>query len=125
VGRAAPYCSCRCRWKPGYVGGQPAPRAARVISGTGAVIKLREEAETKGITTDASIWLTTAIGMGASMGRETTATVSFLPALRLLSALKRLVGGDTRSGRPLVAARFGARICDSAYISACPFFLCA
>jgi putative Mg2+ transporter-C (MgtC) family protein len=58
--------------------------------GAGAIIKLQNEHEIKGLTTAASIWLTAAIGVAAGMGREATAVLSTLLALLILSALRRL-----------------------------------
>jgi putative Mg2+ transporter-C (MgtC) family protein len=57
--------------------------------GAGAIIKLQNEHEIKGLTTAASIWLTAAIGISAGMGREATAVVSTLLALVILSMLRR------------------------------------
>ncbi len=52
--------------------------------GAGAIIKLSNEMEIKGLTTAASIWMTAAIGIAAGMGRESTAVVSTLFALLIL-----------------------------------------
>lgn len=57
--------------------------------GAGAIIKLRNEHEIRGLTTAASIWLTAAIGIAAGMGRESTALLSALMALFILSMLGR------------------------------------
>ncbi|QEI06091.1 MgtC/SapB family protein [Pigmentiphaga aceris] len=57
--------------------------------GAGAIIKLRNEHEIRGLTTAASIWLTAAIGIAAGMGREATAVLSTLMALVILSMLRR------------------------------------
>ena len=57
--------------------------------GAGAIIKLRNEHEIRGLTTAASIWLTAAIGIAAGMGRESTALLSTLMALFILSMLGR------------------------------------
>jgi len=57
--------------------------------GAGAIIKLRNEHEIRGLTTAASIWLTAAIGIAAGMGRESTALLSALLALFILSLLGR------------------------------------
>lgn len=57
--------------------------------GAGAIIKLRDENEIRGLTTAASIWLTAAIGIAAGMGRESTALLSTLLALFILSMLGR------------------------------------
>ena len=55
--------------------------------GTGAIIMGNREVETRGLTTGASIWVTAAIGVAAGMGRETTAVLSTLIALLILSVV--------------------------------------
>jgi putative Mg2+ transporter-C (MgtC) family protein len=57
--------------------------------GAGAIIKLNDEQEIKGLTTAASVWLTAAIGVAAGMGREMTAVLSALLALFILAVLRR------------------------------------
>jgi putative Mg2+ transporter-C (MgtC) family protein len=57
--------------------------------GAGAIIKLSQEREIKGLTTAASIWLTAAIGVAAGMGRESTAVLSTFFALFILAVLRR------------------------------------
>jgi putative Mg2+ transporter-C (MgtC) family protein len=57
--------------------------------GAGAILKLRERNDIKGLTTAASVWLTAAIGVAAGMGRETTAVVSAVFAFVILSLLRR------------------------------------
>ena len=52
--------------------------------GAGAIIKLSQEQEIKGLTTAASIWLTAAIGIAIGMGRELTAVLSTVFALFIL-----------------------------------------
>lgn len=59
--------------------------------GAGAIIKLSQEQEIKGLTTAASIWLTAAIGVAAGMGRESTAILSTLFALFILAVLRHAV----------------------------------
>lgn len=56
--------------------------------GAGAIIKLSEGQKITGLTTAASIWLTAAIGAAAGMGRITTAILSAVLALIILSALR-------------------------------------
>ncbi|MGE8682092.1 MAG: MgtC/SapB family protein [Achromobacter marplatensis] len=58
--------------------------------GAGAIIKLSDEREIRGLTTSASIWMTAAIGVAAGMGREATALVSTLMALFVLAVLRRV-----------------------------------
>ena len=73
--------------------------------GAGAIIKLRNEHEIRGLTTAASIWLTAAIGIAAGMGRESTALLSALMALFILSMLGRFshqLGKDLeKNGQPV------------------------
>lgn len=67
--------------------------------GAGAIIKMSEEGQIKGLTTAASIWLTAAIGVAAGMGREATALFSTLLAFIILSALHKLdkhIGARTK-----------------------------
>lgn len=64
--------------------------------GAGAIIKLNQEQEIKGLTTAASVWLTAAIGVAAGMGREMTAILSALLALFILAALRR-AGSERRN----------------------------
>jgi putative Mg2+ transporter-C (MgtC) family protein len=59
--------------------------------GAGAIIKLSQAEEIKGLTTAASVWLTAAIGIAAGLGRETTAVLSTLFALFILAVLRRIV----------------------------------
>jgi putative Mg2+ transporter-C (MgtC) family protein len=58
--------------------------------GAGAIIKLSEKEQIKGLTTAASIWATAAIGITAGMGHEMTAVLSALLALVILAVLPRL-----------------------------------
>lgn len=57
--------------------------------GAGAIIKLSQDREIRGLTTAASIWLTAAIGIAAGMGREMTAILSTVLALIILALLRR------------------------------------
>ena len=58
--------------------------------GAGAIIKLSEDREVKGLTTAASIWLTAAIGAAAGMGRITSAILCAVLALVILAVLPYL-----------------------------------
>ena len=58
--------------------------------GAGAIIKLSDKEQIKGVTTAASIWATAAIGIAAGMGREATAILSTAFALLILAALPRI-----------------------------------
>jgi len=53
--------------------------------GAGAIVKLSRDGEIRGLTTAASIWLTSAIGITVGMGRETTAVLTTLLALAILT----------------------------------------
>jgi len=55
--------------------------------GAGSIIVGTKEAETRGLTTAAGIWVTAAIGMAAGIGRESTAVLSTLIALLVLSVV--------------------------------------
>ena len=55
--------------------------------GAGAIIMGNKDTETRGLTTAAGIWVTAAIGMAAGMGRESTAVLSTLIALFILSVI--------------------------------------
>ena len=55
--------------------------------GAGAIIMGTKEVETRGLTTAAGIWVTAAIGMAAGMGRESTAVLSTVIALLILSVV--------------------------------------
>jgi putative Mg2+ transporter-C (MgtC) family protein len=58
--------------------------------GAGAIIKLRDEHEIKGLTTAAGIWLTAAIGIAAGLGQQATAFVSTVFALVILAAVRHI-----------------------------------
>lgn len=60
----------------------------------GAILKGYSEDEVHGLTTAASLWMTTAIGLGVGLGRDTTAALStllVLGILRLEGPLRRWV----------------------------------
>ena len=59
----------------------------------GAILKLEREEQVHGLTTAASVWMTSAIGIAAGLGREMTAalaTALVLFILLLERPLKRL-----------------------------------
>ena len=61
----------------------------------GTILKSTGEEQVQGLTTAAGLWLTAAIGLAAGMGRETTAVLSTLIALAILTLegpLRRLAG---------------------------------
>lgn len=55
--------------------------------GAGAIIQGNNQTETRGLTTAAGIWVTAAIGVAAGIGRESTAVLSTLLALFILSVV--------------------------------------
>jgi putative Mg2+ transporter-C (MgtC) family protein len=66
--------------------------------GGGAILKLSEERRVHGLTTAASIWLATAVGIGAGLGRLLSAflgTVLALVILSLLARVERWIGGGS------------------------------
>jgi putative Mg2+ transporter-C (MgtC) family protein len=58
--------------------------------GAGAILKLSEERRIEGLTTAANIWLTSAIGIAAGLGREGSAILGTLLALIVLAPLQWL-----------------------------------
>ncbi|NML17539.1 MgtC/SapB family protein [Azohydromonas caseinilytica] len=58
--------------------------------GAGAVLKLSEQGEIRGLTTAASIWATAAIGVAVGQGREATALLATLIVLAILVVLAQL-----------------------------------
>jgi len=53
--------------------------------GAGAIIKHRSRETVHGLTTAAGVWMTAAIGVACGLGRETTAVISTILALAVLS----------------------------------------
>jgi putative Mg2+ transporter-C (MgtC) family protein len=60
--------------------------------GAGTIIKNGSNEEIVGLTTAAGIWLTAAIGIAAGMGRESTAVLSTVLALVILTLMPRASG---------------------------------
>jgi putative Mg2+ transporter-C (MgtC) family protein len=58
--------------------------------GAGAILKLTSEREIHGLTTAASLWMTTAVGVAVGLGRLGVAAVSVALAWVILSVLARL-----------------------------------
>lgn len=58
--------------------------------GAGSIIKLNDRESVKGLTTAASIWFTAAIGVAAGMGRQSSAVLSTLLALAILSCITKV-----------------------------------
>ncbi|MRV75149.1 MgtC/SapB family protein [Duganella sp. FT92W] len=73
--------------------------------GAGAILKLKDENQITGLTTAAGVWLTSAVGIAAGMGREATAVLSAVFALVILSLVhhgveKKRKGPPPHSGNP-------------------------
>jgi putative Mg2+ transporter-C (MgtC) family protein len=69
--------------------------------GAGAILKRSDDAEVKGLTTAAGLWLTCAIGIAVGLGREASAALGTLLALLILTAVGRVssrLEHDKRSG---------------------------
>lgn len=68
--------------------------------GAGAILKLIDQGEIKGLTTAAGLWLTAAVGIAAGLGRETSAVLGTGLALLVLSVVQRasvwFSGNNTR-----------------------------
>lgn len=58
--------------------------------GAGAILRGTNDAESRGLTTAASIWLTAAIGIAAGLGRETSAILGTALAFLILSTLSKV-----------------------------------
>ncbi len=57
--------------------------------GAGAIIKQQREENVQGLTTAAGVWMTAAIGIACGLGRESTAVLSTLLALAILTLVPR------------------------------------
>ena len=58
--------------------------------GSGAIIKQQREENVQGLTTAAGVWMTAAIGIACGLGRESTAVLSTLLALAILTLVPHL-----------------------------------
>ena len=65
--------------------------------GAGAIILGTKQSEARGLTTAVGIWVTAAIGVAAGMGRESTAVLSTLEALFVLSVVPWIVRDNIKS----------------------------
>ena len=79
--------------------GMPLEDVSRVIQGiatgvgfvgAGSIVKLKEDGEIEGLTTAAGIWLTSAVGVAAGLGRLGAAVYSVILALLILSVFSRI-----------------------------------
>lgn len=57
--------------------------------GAGAILKRQSEDDVQGLTTAANIWMTAAIGIACGLGRESTAVLSALLTLAVLSVIPK------------------------------------
>ncbi|MES3015988.1 MAG: MgtC/SapB family protein [Pseudomonadota bacterium] len=64
--------------------------------GAGAIIKQQREENVQGLTTAAGVWMTAAIGIACGLGRESTAVLSTLLALAILTLVPRWFDRPTR-----------------------------
>jgi putative Mg2+ transporter-C (MgtC) family protein len=87
--------------------GVPAADMSRVLQGlisgvgflgAGAIVSGNKPLEPQGLTTAAGIWVTAAIGIAAGLGRESTAILSTVIALIVLSVVPRLYRKPTPAG---------------------------
>jgi putative Mg2+ transporter-C (MgtC) family protein len=68
--------------------------------GAGAILKLSDRREIRGLTTAASIWLTAAIGVAVGLGLDTTAVISTLIAVFILAVLRYFKREEDHSDAP-------------------------
>jgi putative Mg2+ transporter-C (MgtC) family protein len=64
--------------------------------GAGAILKLSDRREIRGLTTAAGIWMTAATGLSAGLGRYGLALVSGVLALLILAALPSAQADDDK-----------------------------
>lgn len=77
--------------------------------GAGTILKDHSAARVRGLTTAAGIWLTEAVGIAAGLGRESSAVLSTLMALGILSSSHRLVRWLAREERGRRAREAGVK----------------
>jgi putative Mg2+ transporter-C (MgtC) family protein len=68
--------------------------------GAGSILKRTDQAEVKGLTTAAGLWLTCAIGIAVGLGREGSAVLGTLLTLLILTVATRIsdwLGADKES----------------------------
>lgn len=68
--------------------------------GAGAIISGTDQAQPRGLTTAAGIWVTAAIGVAVGMGREFTAVLSTLIALLVLSVVPLITRPKKKDDQP-------------------------
>jgi putative Mg2+ transporter-C (MgtC) family protein len=71
--------------------------------GAGAILKMTEQGQVRGLTTSASIWMAAAVGVAAGLGKEMSAVLGTVLALVILAVLpkieRRLHGSDHQAFR--------------------------
>jgi len=67
--------------------------------GAGSIVSGNTQLETRGLTTAAGIWVTAAIGVAVGLGRESTAVLSTLVALLVLSGFPLIRRVTREKGR--------------------------
>jgi putative Mg2+ transporter-C (MgtC) family protein len=65
--------------------------------GAGAIFMGKKEGDVRGLTTAAGIWVTAAVGVAAGLGRESTAVLSTLIALFILSVVPWVYRSRTKN----------------------------
>ena len=87
--------------------GMPAADVSRIVQGVaagigfigaGAILKLTDERQIRGLTTAASIWTTAAVGMAAGLGRFGLALLAAVLALITLGLLNKAEEDSHRNG---------------------------
>lgn len=73
--------------------------------GAGAILKLTDEHRVEGLTTSATIWIVTAVGVAAGLGRLAIAVVAVALAWIVLAVLQRFVRSASRPRRAGLSAR--------------------
>lgn len=68
--------------------------------GAGAILKISDQGEIRGMTTAAGIWLTAGIGVAAGLGQEASAVLITLFAWITLAILPRLERHRKPPNRP-------------------------
>jgi putative Mg2+ transporter-C (MgtC) family protein len=68
--------------------------------GAGAIIKLERDERIEGLTTAAGIWMVSAVGMAAGMGREIMALATTVIALAVVAVIPKFVRNDEPATRP-------------------------
>jgi putative Mg2+ transporter-C (MgtC) family protein len=92
----------------------PTRIAAQIVTGigflgAGAILKREEALTIRGLTTAAGLWMTSAIGLTAGLGRFGTAVAATVFTWCVLSVLQRLEGANARTPVRRRARRFSAR----------------